>query len=311
MLRIANTNKQGQSGNIMKLAKKFRSVCFVSLIALGASFSSQGLAQDGSTSFDPDEQVAVVAGKAITNRDLEFALNDLQDQLGQVPPQQRRAAALLALIDIRLLAITADQQGLDEDGVFQQRLEFLRDRALHNEYFNRQVVQGVTQEEVRARYDAEIANRPAENEVNARHILVATEQEAREIIAELEGGADFVSLAQERSTGPSGPQGGDLGYFTRGRMVPAFEDAAFALTVGEFTREPVQTQFGFHIIKVEDSRPVQPPPFEQVSSQIQSGIFREKYAQLLQDIRVETSIEISDPDLKMAYEAALEQPTAE
>ncbi|MEO0543577.1 MAG: peptidylprolyl isomerase [Pseudomonadota bacterium] len=292
----------------MHFLKNFRGFCIVSALAIAATATSQSFAQDGTAPLDPDAQVATVAGKPITNRDLEFALNDLQDQLGQVPAPQRRAAALLALIDIRLLAARADAQGVADDLEFQRRLDFLKDRALHNELFNQEVVQSVTEAEVRARYDAEISSRPAENEVNARHILVATEAEAREIIAELEAGADFVTLAQERSTGPSGPQGGDLGYFTRGRMVPEFEAAAFSLTVGEFTRDPVQTQFGFHVIKVEDARPVQPPPFEQVAGQIQSGIFREKYGALLQDLRGQTDIAIADPELKTAYEAAIQVP---
>ena len=294
----------------MNSLKNNRLPCIASVIALGLAFTAPIAAQDGAN-IDPDTQIAIVAGKAITNRDIEFALTDLQDQLGQVPPQQRRAAALLALIDIRLLAAEADEQGVDDGAIFQQRLDFLRDRALHNEFFNAQVVQSVSDDEVRARYDEEIASRPAENEVNARHILVATAEEARAVITALDSGADFATLAQDRSTGPSGPQGGDLGYFTRGRMVPEFEEAAFKLTVGEYTKEPVQTQFGFHVIKVEDARPVQPPPFEQVAGQVQSGILREKYAELLQSLRNETVISISDPDLKAAYDAAVQSPQAE
>ena len=294
----------------MNSLKNNRLPCIASVIALGLAFTAPIAAQDGAN-IDPDTQIAIVAGKAITNRDIEFALTDLQDQLGQVPPQQRRAAALLALIDIRLLAAEADEQGVDDGAIFQQRLDFLRDRALHNEFFNAQVVQSVSDDEVRARYDEEIASRPAENEVNARHILVATAEEARAVITALDSGADFATLAQDRSTGPSGPQGGDLGYFTRGRMVPEFEEAAFKLTVGEYTKEPVQTQFGFHVIKVEDARPVQPPPYEQVAGQVQSGILREKYAELLQSLRNETVISISDPDLKAAYDAAVQSPQAE
>ncbi|MEO1747299.1 MAG: peptidylprolyl isomerase, partial [Pseudomonadota bacterium] len=219
----------------MKFLIESRLAGVASLLIIGMLCVAPTSAQDN-TRPDPDSEIAVVAGKPITNRDIEFALTDLQDQLGQVPPAQRRAAALLALIDIRLLAAKADAQGVDDDAIFRQRLEFLRDRALHNEFFNSQVVQSVSDDEVRARYDEEIASRPAENEVNARHILVDTEQEALDVIAELDAGADFAALAQERSTGPSGPQGGDLGYFTRGRMVPEFEEAAFNLRVGEYTK---------------------------------------------------------------------------
>ncbi|MEN0001840.1 MAG: peptidylprolyl isomerase [Pseudomonadota bacterium] len=270
---------------------------------LWATMAMPSAAQDAAAPLDPNAIVATVAGNPITNRDLDFALADLQEQLGQVPPAQRRAAALMALIDIRLLAAEADANGIDEQPEFAQRLAFLRDRALHNAYFNEQVVEAVSDDDVRARYDAEIASRPAENEINARHILVETEEEARAVIEELDAGADFATLAQERSTGPSGPQGGDLGYFTRGRMVPEFEAAAFELTVGEYSKEPVQTSFGFHVIKVEDARPVQPPAFEQVAGQIQSRIFRERYAALLDTLRGNTDVAIDDPDLKAAYDA--------
>ncbi|MEL6435504.1 MAG: peptidylprolyl isomerase [Pseudomonadota bacterium] len=253
---------------------------------------------------DPDAVIGQVAGQDITNRDIDFALADLQEQLGQVPQGQRRVAALMALVDIRLLAAKAEAEGVGEDAVFQRRMQFQRNRALHNNLFTTEVVGSVTDEEVRARYDSEISARPPENEVRARHILVETEDAAKDVITELDGGADFATLAAERSTGPSGPNGGDLGYFTRGRMVPEFEAAAFELNAGDYSKEPVQTQFGWHVILVEDSRPVQPPAFEQVAPQIRSGLLRERYFELLQSLRGETDVEIIDPALAEAYDAA-------
>ena len=140
---------------------------------------------------------------------------------------------------------------------------FLKDRALHNEYFRTKVVDGLTEEAVQERYNKEVAATPPEMEVKARHILVDSEEQARNVITELDGGKDFIELAKEKSTGPSGPQGGDLGYFTRGRMVPEFEEAAFALEPGSYTKEPIKTQFGWHIIKVEDKRDTPPPGVRQ------------------------------------------------
>lgn len=264
---------------------------------------------------DPDAVVGTINGMTITNRDLSFTIGDLQDQLGQVPPQQQRFAAMMALIDILLLADRAEADGVADTEAFQQRLAFLRARALHNSYFRDQVAETITDEEVRARYDAEVAATPPENEVRARHILVETEEEARNVIAALDGGADFAELAQERSTGPSGPNGGDLGYFTRGRMVPPFEQAAFGLEPGGYTADPVETQFGWHVIKLEDRRPVQPPAFEQVADQVRSALLRERYFELLASLRGEASIEIADPELRTAYDEttaardqAIEQP---
>lgn len=277
------------------------------VVASPMAAPTPALAQDSAaaqTTLDPDTVIGTINGRQITNRDIDFAIGDLDDQLGQVPEQQRRFAALMALIDIKLLATEAEAQGIGETEAFRNRLAFLRDRALHNSYFRERISDTVSAEDVRARYDSEIAATPPENEISARHILVETRQEAEAIIAELQGGADFEELARERSTGPSGPNGGDLGYFTRGRMVPTFEEAAFTLDPGSFTDEPVETQFGWHVIRVDDRRPVQPPAFEQVEGQIRSVLLRELYFERLQALRGDAAIEITDPDLKTAYDAA-------
>ncbi|TCD13900.1 peptidylprolyl isomerase [Oricola cellulosilytica] len=267
------------------------------LAALSAPHDARAQQTDGS------KVVATLNGEDITERDLEMTLSDLQDQLGQVPEEGRRAAALTALVDIRMLADKAAAEGLGEDEEFLDRLEFLRQRALHNAYFKQEVVDKVTDADVRARYDREVAATPPENEVRARHILVETEEEAKALIAELDGGADFEALAKEKSTGPSGPAGGDLGYFTKGRMVPEFEEAAFALDAGAYTKEPVKTDFGWHVIKVEDKRQVQPPSYAEVEPQIRSVLLRERYFELLSAMRAEADLEIRDPDLDAAMKS--------
>lgn len=291
--------------SMTRRARRWSPAAFV--LAVAMALVAPAHAQDSAPAADndPDAVIGSVNGKPITNRDIGFAIGDLQEQLGQVPAAQQRFAAMMAIIDIRLLASGAEEAGLGETEEFEKRLDFLRDRALHNAFFSQQVAESITNEEVRARYDTEIAAGPAENEIRARHILVETEEEARAIITELQAGADFVTLAQERSTGPSGPSGGDLGYFGRGRMVPEFENAAFATDVGSFTNEPVQTQFGWHVILVEDRRPIQPPPFEQVAGQLRSLMMQERYFEVLTNLRVEGTIEIADPDLRSAYDAAV------
>lgn len=253
---------------------------------------------------DASKVVGTMNGQPITNQDLDMTFTDLQDQLGQVPAEDRRAAALSALIDIRSLAAKAEAAGLDKTDEFKSRLAFLRQRALHNAYFRNEVVDKITDEDVRARYDKEVAATPPENEVRARHILLKTEEEAKAVIAELDGGAKFEDVAKEKSTGPTGPNGGDLGYFTRGRMVPEFEEAAFALDVGSYTEEPIQTQFGWHVIKLEDKRQVQPPSFAEVEGQIRTVLLRERYLDLLGTLREQAELDITDPALKEAYEKA-------
>ena len=127
--------------------------------------------------------------------------------------------------------------------------------------------------------------------------------EAEEIIKQLEDGADFAELAKEKSTGPSGPKGGELGYFSKGQMVPEFETAAFALDKGSFTKEPVQTQFGWHVIKVEDKRPQEKPKFEDVAAQLRQQLICERYETVMAELKADTPVEILDPTLEEQPEA--------
>ncbi|THF55056.1 peptidylprolyl isomerase [Ollibium composti] len=254
---------------------------------------------------DPDAVVATIGGKPITEADLAMAEGELSQQFAQLPAEQRRAAALSAAIEIKVMAAKAVADGLDKDADFQRRAAFLQERALHGEIVEKEVVDKITDDEVRARYDKEIAAQPAVNEVHARHILVKTKEEADAIIKELDGGAKFEDLANKHTTDPSGKtSGGDLGWFGPGQMVPEFEKAAMALEPGSYTKEPVQTQFGWHVIKVEDKRPKQPPAFEQVKDQIRSAVLRDKYFALVKELRAAAKVEIPDEALKKAVDAA-------
>ena len=144
----------------------------------------------------------------------------------------------MAIMEIRLLADKAVAEGLDKDADFQRRMAFLQQRALHSELIDKDVGAKITDEEVRARYDKQMADTPPVNEVKARHILVKTKEEADAIIKQLDGGAEFEELANEHTTDPSGKTtGGDLGYFAPGQMVPEFETAAFALEIGSYTKD--------------------------------------------------------------------------
>lgn len=251
-----------------------------------------------------DTVVATVNGTPVTEADLEIALGELDQQFQRLPQDQRRAAALSAIIEIRVLAAKAVADKLDADPEFQRRLEFLRQRALHSAVIDQEIAAKITDADVRARYDKEIAATPPENEVHARHILVKTKEEAEAIIKELEGGADFQKLANEHTSDPSGKTtGGDLGYFGKGQMVPEFETAAFALDVGAFTKQPVQSQFGWHIILVEDKRAKQPPAFDQVKDQIRQLLLRENYFAMVKAQRAAATVDVTDPALKPALEA--------
>lgn len=266
-------------------------------LLLGVTLAGTALAQD-------DAVVATVNGQPVTERDLALASEDLNEQFAQLPPEQRRVAALTALIEIRLLAARAEEAGLAETPEFQQRMELLRQRSLHSAFIENEIAGNIDEAAQRARYDELLAEQPAQEEVRARHILVDTEEEAREIIGLLDAGGNFEEIAAERSSDGAAAQGGDLGYFTRGRMVPAFEEAAFAMETGSHSADPVQTQFGFHVIKVEDKRTQEPPSFEQVQPQIQSLMLREAYVETVDGLRDDATVEISDEALKQAYDAA-------
>ena len=151
---------------------------------------------------------------------------------------------------------------------------------------------------MRASYDKQIAEAPAVNEVRARHILVKTKEEAEAIIKQLEEGGNFEEIAKEKSTDGAAANGGDLGYFTSGQMVPEFEKAAFALNPGEHSKEPVETQFGFHVIKVEDKRAKQPPAFDAVKDRVRSLLVREKYVEEVSALRDAAEVDVKDPALK-------------
>ncbi|MER8917087.1 peptidylprolyl isomerase [Mesorhizobium sp. M0761] len=252
---------------------------------------------------DPNAVIATVNGQKLTEADLGLAEGELSQQFSQLPPEQRRAAALSAAIEIRVMAAQAVATGLDKDPEFQRRMAFLQQRALHSEMVEKGVVDKVTDAEVRARYDQEIASTPPVNEIHARHILVKTKEEAEAIIKQLDGGADFQKLANEHTSDPSGKtNGGDLGWFGPGQMVPEFDKAAVALEIGKYTKEPVQTQFGWHVIKLEDKRTKQPPAFDDVKDQAKQAVIRDKYFALVKQLRGAAKVEIPDANLKKAVD---------
>ena len=257
-----------------------------------------------------DPVVAKVGDVEIHQSELDLAIANLDPQLGQLPDDQKKVAALSASVDVKLLSQKAAAEKLDQTPDFQAHMAYLRDRELHNAYFKAHVADSIKDDEVKARYDKEVAALPKQEEVHARHILVKTEDEAKAIIKELDAGKDFATLAKEKSTDPNKADGGDLGYFGHGRMVKEFEDAAFALPVGTYTKTPVKTDFGWHVIKVEDKRNAPPPPFDQVKDQVRQLVMRDKYLELLNQAKQDTKVVINDPALSKAYDDAQKQQDA-
>nr|BAT27783.1 peptidyl-prolyl cis-trans isomerase [Aureimonas frigidaquae] len=251
----------------------------------------------------PDSVVARIGGKDLTEADVDAAAQEIGAQFGQLPPEQRRLATISALIDVKALAAKAEAEGLQDEAAVARQIDFLRDRVLHNAYFEKHGVSAITEDELLARYEAEKARFVPQDEVHARHILVDTKEEADSIIARLDKGETFADLARELSKDPSSQNGGDLGTFGKGRMVPAFEEAAFALEPGSHSQTPVETQFGWHVIEVVEKGKSAFPPFEQVREQARQVVMRDKYVEMLEKAREELKVDYVDPELKSQIDA--------
>ncbi|MEC8145105.1 MAG: peptidylprolyl isomerase [Pseudomonadota bacterium] len=192
----------------------------------------------------------------------------------------------------RLAAVAARSSGLDKEADVASAMKTAADRVLAEAYITREVSKEITEEAIQAAYDTFVADTGSRETVTASHILVETEDEARAIIAQLNDGADFAELAREKSTGPSGPNGGSLGTFGRGQMVPGFETAAFGMPAGSFSADPVQTQFGWHVIQVSDKGIEEAPSLDQMRDQIAANLSRQNFARIVETLRVGTTIEV-------------------
>lgn len=257
----------------------------VAAAALATAFSGPATAQD-------DEVLAIVNGKEIRQSTLLDEIPTLPAQFQQIPRAQLIPQLLDRVIDNQLLQEKAFAEGLGDDPEVAEQMARLRDRIVRRVFLGRLIEEAGTDDAVRARYEATIGAQEPTEEVSARHILLDSEEDARAVIVNLDGGADFATLAQEHSTGPSGPDGGDLGYFEHARMVPEFADAAFAMVVGTYTADPVQTQFGWHVILVEDRRETAPPSLEESSEQIRNSLVQEFMTQYVSALRAAAEIEI-------------------
>jgi len=200
------------------------------------------------------------------------------------------------------MAEAAAKAGLDSGQSFDDRLKYHRRRALRDAYFDKNVRNAVPEDEAKKIYEAKVAGMKPEEEIHARHILVATEAEAKEIQERLKKGEDFAKVAKEKSKDPSA-EGGDLGFFGRGQMLKPFEDAAFSLKEGEISN-PVQTQFGWHIIKVEEKRTRALPTFDQVKDTIIGQLTQQKAKQTLKELHDSAKIEVKDAEIKKSMQDA-------
>lgn len=237
-----------------------------------------------------DVVVATVNGTPIRASDVAIALEDIGPGL---PPQlqgpEREAYVLSFLTDMTLLSQAAEAQGLANTDAFKQRLAYARNKVLMEALLTQVAEKAVTEDAKRKTYDEFVKSSGEEQEVHARHILVEDEAKAKELAKQAKGGADFAKLATENSRDGAG-DGGDLGYFTKDQMVPEFATAAFKLEKGQVS-DPVKTQFGWHVIKVEDKRTKPVPAFDQVQDQVSQYLVRKSQADLVTKLRADAKID--------------------
>jgi peptidyl-prolyl cis-trans isomerase C len=239
----------------------------------------------------PNTVVARVDGTELHLSDVEAAQQNLPPQAQKLPLEQIYPMLLDRLVDGALITEAGRKEHLEQDPELQVRLKRYEDRLIQEAYLNQAIKAAETEDQLKARYQTFAKDTAGREEVHAQHILVKTEDEAKSVIAELDKGADFGELAKKYSTDPSASSGGDLGYFGHDDMVKAFTDAAFALSPGRYSRTPVKTEFGWHVIKVEDRRAGKPPSFEEAREQLSRDLAHEIIDAKLQNLRGAAKIE--------------------
>ena len=241
----------------------------------------------------PDPVIARVNGTEIKASDLAIAEEEVGASLQNLSPEDKRERLVSYLADTILVSRAAELKKVPDAPDFKRRMGFLRNKTLMEVMMQQEAKASATDEALHKVYDDAAKQLAGQKEVHARHILVKTEEEAKAILEELKKGGDFAEIAKAKSQDSSAAEGGDLGYFAQDQMVPEFATVAFKLEKGQIS-DPVKTQFGWHIIKVEDKRDRTIPPFEQVKDQIEQFVMRRTQAEILAKLREGATIERLD-----------------
>lgn len=239
---------------------------------------------------DTDKVLAKVNGVEIKESDVALAEEELAPSLQQMDPAARKQNVLGFLIDLQIVAKAAEDKKVDSSDDFKKRLAFTRKRLMMDSLLAAEGKAATTEEAMKKVYEEASKQITGEVEVHARHILVETEDEAKAVVEELKKGADFAELAKKKSKDPGSSDGGDLGFFTKEQMVPEFSAVAFTLEPGKIS-DPVKSQFGWHVIKVEDKRDRKPPSLDQVKDRIKAALAQKAGEELMQKLRASAKIE--------------------
>ncbi len=237
-----------------------------------------------------DPVLAKVNGAEIKKSDVTMAEEELGPSLAQMDPATKDENVLSFLIDMKIVSKAAEDKKIADSEEFKKRLAFARNRLLMDSLLASEGKAATTPDAMQKVYEEAAKQITGEQEVRARHILVETEDEAKAVKAELDKGADFAELAKKKSKDPGSADGGDLGFFTKEQMVPEFSAVAFSLEPGKIS-DPVKSQFGWHVIKVEEKRNRKAPDFEQVKAQIEQYVTRKAQAEYVAKLRTEAKVE--------------------
>jgi len=235
--------------------------------------------------------LARVEGKDITRKDLDAFLDKLPPQARILPKPILEPMALDQLINDQLLLKAANAEDVADSKEYQTRLAELKDQLLREVYIKQKVEKKVTDDALHDEFDKFRKENPEQTEYRARHMLVDSKDKAEDLIKQLDSGADFAKLAGQNNKGPEKEKGGELGYFTAKEVVPEFSEAVAKMKVGDYTKEPVQTKFGWHVIQLEDKRTRPAPKFDAVKDQlrqrVEQKLVQEEIAKLRKDAKVE------------------------
>ena len=257
--------------------------------ALGGLMITTAMMQGAALAQEP-VSVATLNGETIYLDEVMQIAEQLPEEYRRQPLDTYFDQLVDDVINTRLAADAASADGLQNEELIIEAIRIATNRILAEAYMASEVRKDVDDAAIEAAYQRFVADSDSREEISARHILVNSEEEALGLIEKLKGGADFSALAKEFSTGPSGPKGGDLGYFGRGQMVPDFEAAAFNLEIGTFSSQPVRTQFGWHVIKLEDKRIAAPATLDEMRGQIANSLSQQALARLIEEMRSDAAI---------------------
>jgi peptidyl-prolyl cis-trans isomerase C len=248
--------------------------------------------------------VARVGTQDITRQDVVAFAQNLPDQLRQMPVEQLFPMLQDQVINAKIISEKTKGVSVESDPEFQRQLALAKDQITRSVFIQNEVQKRINDDGIKQAYDKYKAEFPKTEEVRAAHILVADEQKAKDLIAQLKSGSDFATLAKENSKDGTAQKGGDLGYFAKSDVVPEFADAAFALTKGAVTETPVKTQFGWHVIRLDDRRQREPGSLDSVKPMLEAQLRREILDGLLKDWRASVTVERFDINGKAIEPAA-------